>query len=88
MRDWFYFTKRRDQQPEGGRMGQRGAHAHGRGDVVTGAGGAASLYKHTTPDGTPARILYMIYRNLQCVNLIFLSALGLMIIRLFIKVKS
>ena len=35
-------------------MGHRGAHAHGRGDVVTGAGGAASLYKHTTPDGTPA----------------------------------
>ena len=28
--------------------------AHGRGDVGTGAGGAASLYKHTTAEGTAA----------------------------------
>ena len=54
VREWVYFPRRRDQQPEGGRMGQRGTRAHGRDDRVTGAGGTASLYKHTTPEGTPA----------------------------------
>jgi hypothetical protein len=54
VREWIYFPKRREQQPEGGHMGQRGARGQGRDDSAAGAGGAASLYKHTTPEGTPA----------------------------------
>ena len=49
VREWVYFPRKREHQPEGGRMGQREARAQGRGD-----GAGASLYKYTTVDGTAA----------------------------------
>ena len=49
VREWIYFPRKREHLPEGGRMGQREARAQGR---VDGAG--ASLYKHTTSEGTAA----------------------------------
>ena len=49
VREWIYFPRKKEHQPEGGRMGQREARSHGRGD-----GAGASLYKHTTTDGTAA----------------------------------
>ena len=49
VREWVYFPRKREHQPEGGRMGQREARAQGRGD-----GAGASFYKYTTVDGTAA----------------------------------
>ena len=55
VREWVYFPKRREQQPEGGRMGQRGGGAPGGAAGPTdGAGQTLPLYKNTTPEGTAA----------------------------------
>ena len=52
VREWVYYPKKREQQSDGGRMGQRGVG--GGASAAVGQGQHLPLYKNTTAEGTAA----------------------------------
>ena len=56
VREWVYYPKRKEQQPEGGRLGQRGGGSGVQGGLHSGDvhNQSLPLYKNTTPHGTAA----------------------------------